>query len=79
MMSTSRQKPVNYSNALHSLLISTSHSPAHKIDNIRVQYLMISSNVNFLLKLNVMIRMPKVPMTSKKEDIEMARVRIMPD
>lgn len=40
---------------------------------------MISNNVNFLLKLNVMIRIPKVPMTSKKDDIEMAKVRIIPD
>ncbi len=40
---------------------------------------MISSNVNFLLKLKVIIRIPKVPITSKKEDIEMAKVRIVPD
>lgn len=44
-----------------------------------VHPLIISSSVYFFLKMKVRMRMPKVPTTSKKEEVEMARVRMAPD
>ncbi len=55
------------------------HKPPHKNDKTNTHILIISSNEYFFLKIKVRIRTPNVPITSKKEEMEIASVSINPD